>query len=540
MADLAADYVVVGGGLTGCVIASRLSRSDKKPKVILIEAGSDPSGNTAAAQFLSGLSLQGGEFDYAYQSEPVANTANRVHTLNAGKALGGGSVLNYGGWLRADAPDYDEWGEVVGDRRWTYEGVKPWLRKSEHFYDSGADAGQHGFDGPMHVISVSADESGERKYLLREPLRKSWAELGVRLNPQRKNGTVTGLAEMYQNSRDGMRQPSYKVYPLDNVQVFTDTMVRRVIFSGKTATGVELADGRKITTRREVILCAGAYRTPQLLMLSGVGPSAALTEHGIPVVHESPQVGQNLHDHFVIYLAFRLRDPSLGYALGSASWQNPALFKSLPWDWAVTEPLPRDIAEKHGSETENQKRGLWEVITLYVPPGIPGIPIDGTHIATSTMVLCPTSRGNVSIRSSAPNDPPRVQPNYFSTPLDRDVLVHATRQTLKALLATDSMKPIVESEAPPSGEGLEGLIALTADATDEQIEERIRRTGTQHHHSGGTASMGKVVDAEGKVLGAKGLRVADASIIPIPLSGHPQATLYAMAEQIASMMIQEN
>ncbi|KAI1775579.1 choline dehydrogenase [Hypoxylon cercidicola] len=538
MVDLAADYVVVGGGLTGCVIASRLSRSEKKPKVILIEAGSDPSSNPAAAGFLSGLSLQGGEFDYVYQSEPVASTANRVHTLNSGKALGGGSILNYGGWLRADAADYDEWGEVIGDRRWTYEGFKPWLRKSECFYDSGADPDQHGFDGPMHVISTSASESGERKYLLREPVRKSWAELGIPPNLPKKNGTITGLTEMYENSRDGMRQPSFKVYPLDNVQVFTNTMVHRVVFSGKTATGVELADGRKITTRKEVIVCAGAYRTPQLLMLSGIGPSAALAEQGIPVVHESPQVGQNLHDHFVIYLAFRLRDPSLGYALGSPSWQNPALFKSLPWDWVVTEPLP-DIARKHDSETEKQKRGLWEAITVYVPPGIPGIPMDGTHIATSTMLLCSTSRGQVSIRSSTPDDPPRIQPNYFSTPLDRDVLIHATRQTLKAMLATSHMKPIVESEAPPSGEGLDGLTALTADASDEEIEERIRRTGTQHHHSGGTAAMGKVVDAEGKVLGVKGLRVADASIIPIPLSGHPQATLYAMAEQIASMTIKE-
>ncbi|KAI1395759.1 choline dehydrogenase [Hypoxylon fuscum] len=539
MVDLAADYVVVGGGLTGCVIASRLSRSDKKPKVILVEAGSDPSSNPAAAAFLSGLSLQGSEFDYVYQSEPVANTANRVHTLTSGKALGGGSILNYGGWLRADAANYDEWGEIVGDSRWTYEGFKPWLRKSEHFHDSGADADQHGFDGPMHVISTSASESGERKYLLREPVRKSWAELGISPNLQKKNGTVTGLTEMYENSRDGMRQPSHKVYPLDNVHVFTNTMVHRVIYSGKTATGVELADGRKITTRKEVIICAGAYRTPQLLMLSGIGPSAALTEQGIPVVHESPQVGQNLHDHFVIYLAFRLRDPSLGYALGSASWQNPALFKSLPWDWVVTEPLPRDIARKHDSETEKQKRGLWEVIALYVPPGIPGIPVDGTHIATSTMVLCPTSRGNVSIRSSTPNDPPRVQPNYFSAPLVRDILIHATRQTLKAMLTTGPMKTIVESETPPSGEGLGGLTALTADASDEEIEERIRRTGTQHHHSGGTAAMGKVVDAEGKVLGVKGLRVADASIVPIPLSGHPQATLYAMAEQIANMTIED-
>lgn len=167
--------------------------------------------------------------------------------------------------------------------------------------------------------------------------------------------------------------------------------------------------------------------------------------------------------------------------------------------------------------------------------------MDGTHIATSTMLLLPTSRGTVSLpsESASANENPCICPDYFSTQLDRDTLVHAARQTLKALLSTSSMGSIVESETPPSGPGLGILEPLTADASDEAIEERIRRTGTQHHHSAGTTAMGKVVDAEGRVFGVKGLRVADASIIPVPLGGHPQATLYAMAEQIASMIVRE-
>ncbi|KAI6085134.1 choline dehydrogenase [Hypoxylon rubiginosum] len=536
MADLAADYIVVGGGLTGCVVASRLSQSAQKPKVILLEAGGDSSSNPAADSFLSGLSLLGGEFDYFYKSEPVKTTADRVHSLSSGKALGGGSIINYGGWLRADAADYDEWARTVGDNRWSYEAFKPWFRKTEHFH--GEDADEHGFDGPMHVTPVSTADPG-RKYLLREPVKEAWTELGVSPNLQRKNGATAGLAEFYENSHEGMRQPSNKVYPLDDVEVFTSTVVRRVTFTGATATGVELADGRKATARKEVIICAGTYRTPQVLMLSGIGPSATLTELGIPIVHESPHVGQNLHDHFAIYLAFRLRDPSKGYALGSAAWQDPALFKCLPWDWVVSEPLPSEVLAKHEVSAEKQKQNLWEVMTLYVPPGIPGIPIDGTHIATSTMVLLPTSRGAVSVKTSNPNDPPRIEPNYLSTELDRDCLVHATRQTLRLMLTTDTMKTIIEGESPPSGEGLDGLTPLTADASDEVIEERIRRTGMQHHHSGGTAAMGKVVDTKGLVLGVKGLRVVDASIVPIPMGGHPQATLYAMAEQLASIIIND-
>jgi len=544
-----ADYIVVGGGLTGCAVASRLSQSPQSPSVILLEAGPDPAGNEAAAGLLSGLSLQGGEFDYAYQSEPEPNTANRVHTLNAGKVLGGGSILNYGGWLHSDRKDYDDWAGVVGDERWSYQGLLPWLRKSEKFHHPKETPGseQYGTDGPMHVFPVSACESegAGRKYLLREHVKDAWLQLGVEPNFDKKGGSIRGLTEMYENADEqGMRQPAQKAYPLDKVDVRTNTPVAKVIFSGKTATGVELLDGSKITANKEVILAAGTYRTPHLLMLSGVGPSATLSEHGIPVVHDAPDVGTNLHDHFAVYFAFRLRDPSLGYGFGSnhEAWtKNPALFKYLPWDWVVSEPIPSELRAKHGeSESDEEARNLYEVISLYVPPGIPGIPMDGTHIATSTMLLRPTSRGSVSIRSAKADDPPRIKPSYLQTDLDRDTLVHAARKTLKAFLQTDALKGIVEQESPPHFPGLEGkLEPLGPNSTDEQIEARIRQTGSQHHHSGGTAAMGKVVDTQGKVLGVEGLRVVDASIVPIPLGGHPQATLYALAEQIASLMLNE-
>ena len=544
MADLVADYVIVGGGLVGCVIASRLSQNDEE--VILLEAGPDATGNPAARFFLSGLSLQGGELDYAYPSDPVATTANRVHHLSAGKALGGGTVINFGGWLRGDAADYDEWAEVAGDKRWSYKGLKPWFVKSEKFYDSGADPQEHGFDGPMYVTSIAAADEGQRKYPLRETVKDAWAELGVPHNVDRENSASVGVNEMHENSnKQGMRQPSNVVYPLDRAKVFTSTPVYRVIFDGTEAagikaTGVELVDGRKVTARKQVIVSAGAYQTPKILMLSGIGPSTDLANHGIPLVHESPYVGQNLHDHYAIHLAFRVRDPSLGYAFGGASFpHDPAFLKGLPWDWIANKPLPGEILSKHQHETKPgwEKRNVYEVLTAYVVPGIPGIPIDGTHLATSTMLLLPTSRGSVTIRSNSPTDLPRVQPNYLSTQLDRDTLVHATRTTVKLLTATENLKQIVESESPPVKEGLEGLAPLTVDTSDEAILERLQRTGEQHQHSGGTAAMGKVVDGEGRVFGVTGLRIADASIIPVPLGGHPQATLYAMAEQLASMIL---
>ncbi|KAK7962721.1 uncharacterized protein PG986_003546 [Apiospora aurea] len=533
MSDLAdVDYIVVGGGLTGCVVASRLTQGDKdgkKPQVALLEAGSDPAGNPAAGGFLSGLSLLGGDYDYAFQTEPVPGTADRVHTLNVGKVLGGAaSSTSAAGCVRMQPTT------TTGPKR----GLKPWLRKTEHFFSGNpdgaavtADDEQHGSDGPMHVYPVSVGESGIRKYPLREPL-------GVPSNPRRKNGRNTGLTEI-------------PCTPLDDdgdnaVRIYTNTLVRRVIFSedgNVKATGVELADGRKIAARKEVTDCAGALRTPQLLMLSGVGPAATLEAHGIPVGRDAPGVGQNLHDQLravpgVLPARPLARDPKFS--------NSP-----LPWDWVVSQPLPAGITEEKRQDAD--ERNTWEAITMYVLP-IPGIPIDGSHIATSTMLLRPTSRGAVTIRSGDPGDAPRIQPNHLSTALDRDTLVHAVRTTLKVMLETSAMKGIVAAESPPavvgkigaaaeSGEGPEGndngadLVPLTADTSPEALEDRIRRTGLAHAHPGGTAAMGKVVDTEGKVLGVRGLRVADASIVPIPLGGHPQATLYAMAEQLASFIL---
>lgn len=236
--------------------------------------------------------------------------------------------------------------------------------------------------------------------------------------------------ELKENSLEGLRQPSYAAYPLEGVTVLTEVAVRRVTFTEKKATGVELEDNRVAKATKEVILCAGAYRTPQILLLSGIGAPEVLS-HDIPVIQASPGVGRNLFDHFAIYMAFRLRDPSQNLALGSPGWTHPSLFKGLPYNWVVSEPLPEKSFEKLTGESDLLERNLFEVLTVYVPPGIPGIPVDGAHIATSTMLLLPTSRGTVSLRSSSPGDPPKIQSNYLSTEIDREVLMQAARRTLK-------------------------------------------------------------------------------------------------------------
>jgi choline dehydrogenase-like flavoprotein len=268
-----------------------------------------------------------------------------------------------------------------------------------------------------------------------------------------------------------------------------------------------------------------------------------LTISGIPLIQESPYVGKNLYDHFAIYMAFRLKDPSRGLALGSPGFSNPSFFKGLPYDWVESETVPETVLSKHVNghrELQDKgKRNLFEVLTVYVPPGIPGIPIDGTHLATSTMLLLPSSRGTVSLNTANPADAPEIQPNYLNSDLDKDTLVHATRRTLQAILGTKALADYVEGETPPSGEGIPELAPLTLESSDDDILDRIRKTGKQHHHSGGTAAMGTVVDTDAKVLGVEKLRVIDASIVPVPLGGHPQATLYAMAELLAEVVIRD-
>jgi choline dehydrogenase-like flavoprotein len=260
------------------------------------------------------------------------HTENRIHYIAAGRALGGGSTLNYGDWARGDASDYDDWARVVGDSRWSYKSLLPFFKKSEYPFDSVANPEQRGLDGPVQFASITASDP-QRWYPLREIIYAAWAELGVKHNPDTNSGCLSGISEIEENWKNGLRQPSYKTYGFGGVQVLTNTMVHRVLIKTSSdgqdvASGVQLVDGRQIAARKEVIVCAGIYRTPQLLKLSGIGPASELAEHGIPLIKDNPQVGQNLFEHFALFLFWKLREPlALG---GSPIWSSPAFAKKMP------------------------------------------------------------------------------------------------------------------------------------------------------------------------------------------------------------------
>ena len=467
--------------------------------------------------------------------------------MTAGKVLGGGSILNYGTWARGDASDYDQWARVVGDERWSYKNFLPYLKKAEEHFNAEKSLEHLGSNGPIRVTSV-AESDPKRKYGLREPIKAAWEELGLKSNPDGDCGSLAGICELLENWYDGQRQPSYKAYGLKASNIITSAMVHKVIFTQDEdghhiASSVITTDGQRYSARREIILCAGTIRTPQILMLSGIGPSHLLSTYRIPVLLNNRDVGKNYFDHFALFQAWKLRNPEKGLSMGTPHWDDQAFHKGLPCDWAVNEGVPANLLQQaliSDVKSEKQmdpsllspKRCFTETLVIYSPLGAP-VPTDGSYVATSVMLLLPTSRGSVHITSASPMDAPAIDPNFYDTEIDRTALIHGVRRVLNALLGTSTGKSYIKSEAVPPD-----MPALTEDSSDAEIDTRIRLSGLSHAHSAGTAAMGKVVDTQLRVKGVKGLRVADASIFPTAIGGHPQAPLYGVAEHAADIILQ--
>ncbi|KAE8139541.1 GMC oxidoreductase [Aspergillus pseudotamarii] len=542
------DYIIVGGGLAGSVVANRLLNADKSLNILLVEAGVDASNNTLIPHANNTAFLIGCELDWGFVTTPQKNLEGRRIGNPAGKCLGGGTAINSCGWIRGDRSDYDRWAEIVGDESYSYNSMLPYFIATEEYTDGSQASGQHGSDGPLHVARVS---STGRKYPLRETLAQAWDENHVSALPHLdgNRGNPQGRAEIAEDRRDGLRQLASAAYPLDGVQVMTNTLVRRIITAPEDDTpkaiGIETTSGERYYGR-DIIVSAGAYRTPQLLMLSGVGPEEIMSQYAIPTIVDAPEVGKNLYDHLELVQYWKLKDPSKGYAVGSDNplFAKPEFGLGVPVDWVVTTSVPRDglveaiIADEGCLPSADHplvkaERSILEYITLYAAGSAsdPVVPLDGTHICMTIVDLLPTSKGHVTINSTDPADPPVIDPDYLSTEVDRYAWRTGLRTAARLFLGTDSGKSFIDQETPP-----DGFEPISLNSSDEYLDARARHGAFSTYHPMGTCSMGKVVDNKFRVHGISNLRVVDASVIPTPIAGHIQAALYAMAMKAADVI----
>jgi choline dehydrogenase-like flavoprotein len=544
------DFIIIGGGLAGCTVASRLRQGNPSLSILIIEAGADPNGHPLTSAPLASFAAHETDIDWAYKTVPQTSLNNRPVYSPAGKALSGGSATNYGTWTRGAAVDYDHWSKVVGDSRWSYAGMLPYFRKTEHHHDPQGDPNQHGFEGPIYTASISSS-SPNRKYPLREPLLAAWENVGVHRVQDGNSGSQLGISEMIENWRDGKRQMVRNAYDLSGIQILTDSLVWRIVVEKRdgeqVATGVQLADGtgKIITVKKEVILSAGVYRTPQILMLSGIGSKEELSRHGIHQVVDSPEVGRNFYDHMALCQWWKVKHPERGVAIGTPLWTDPAYSIGKPCDWIVFSQTPKEQLEASlsasGISSTSQQALLnpecchTETLIVYVPTGRwTGftLPMDGNYISSCVLGIMPISRGAITLASSDPKDDPVLDPNFYGSETDRIMLRNGIRQVTKMFLNTPEGRDMVEEEVVP-----EGCKPFTLESTDEEIDARVRMLGGSFYHPAGSAAMGKVVDTDLKVYGVKGLRVVDASVIPVSIAAHYQVAVYGTAEQAADIIL---
>lgn len=577
------DYVVVGGGNAGLPLAYRLAQ-DGKTQVAVVEAGSFyeiSTGNTSQIPgndiYWTGTSLTDVNplVDWGFHTTPQPGLGGAVAHYARGKTLGGCTARNYMAYQRPSTESMQVWADQVGDQSYTFENMLKWYTKSlnfqppswgQRFSNATPEYDQFtlGSGGPLNLSFPNYAQAFSTW------IKKAFQELGFKPIKAFTSGELIGASWDVTtiNSETGERASSEVAFlrPVleagqTNLVVYPQTLAKKVLFEGTKATGVLVdTSGTEyvLSANKEVIISAGTFQSPQLLMVSGVGPAATLKQHDIPVVKDSPGVGQNMIDQLLFGPSYRVKVstasslapglPSYYEAIDEFYTKQGGPLSSPGGDFLGFEKIPQSLRSSFSNETLKSLAEFpadWpEVEYLAVAAYfgnaknlVFGSPTDGSQYATLAIgLVAPTSRGNISISSADMSDAPLINPNFLGTKTDREVAIAAFRR-VRDVFNSSAMAQIVDGQEAYPGPHYQ---------TDEQILDYISSSFSLLFHASSTCKMGlesdsmAVIDPTAKVYGVQNLRVVDASSFPLLPPGHPMSTVYALAEKIAANIISGN
>lgn len=528
------DYVIIGGGSAGSVMAARLSE-DPNIKVCLIEAGGDGKNLLTKVPIGAAIYLRGlfNINNWAYKTAPQKGLNGRKGFQPRGKSLGGSSAINAMLYIRGIPSDYQRW-EEQGAKGWGWKDVLPYFKKSESHFQGASKL--HGGEGPLQVSPQRAPHKINQAFI------DAAGECQIRHNPDFNGKTQEGvglyqLTQFHQEGRKGERCSAAAAYlhPImdrENLTVITNARASKILLEDKTAIGAEyFVKGKKHTlfASREVILSGGAFNSPQLLLLSGIGPKAELSRHKIPVIHHLEGVGKNLQDHLDFIFLEKSKDSNL-FGLGFRGLIN--VFKAVK-HWRRGEPsiLSTSFAESGGFIKSNpalQDPDLQlHFVSALVDDHTRKLHL-GYGYSCHVCVLRPLSRGVVALKDANPLSPPHIDPNFLGDERDLALLLKGAKLT-REILSASPLAPFRRKQ-----------LYLTGNENDEELATHIKARADTIYHPVGTCKMGRdanaVVDPQLNVHGIQRLRVVDASIMPSLIGGNTNAPTIMIAEKAADLI----